>query len=123
MPVPRRSWRTTLEVSPQSITVVVLAPDRAEVLTAVFTSAPHHPRALLTLLEGVALWSGPPLCAAISVVQSVCPSLSWGGVDDLAQWPTESALVSGAVVDPPRPRRRLGRSSVLARRRRAEEAG
>jgi hypothetical protein len=52
---------------------------------------PKHPRALLTLLEGAALWTGNPLCAAISVEGRPDPAFVadlFGGV-----WPGDSALV------------------------------
>jgi hypothetical protein len=38
-----------------------------DVLKACLSPGPEHPRALLTLLEGLALWQGAPLCAAVSV--------------------------------------------------------
>ena len=52
---------------------------------------PKHPRALLTLLEGAALWTGSPLCAAISVEGRPDPTF----VADLfgGDWPGDSALV------------------------------
>src|SRR3990172_13247013 len=104
MPSPRRPWSATLEVTPHAITVVVREPEGADVVTAVFSGYPDHPRALLTLLEGLALWSGSPLCAAISAAHPVSHSLGVGGFDDLGHWPTASALVSFEFVDPTRPR-------------------
>jgi hypothetical protein len=61
----------------------------------------------LTLLEGVALWSGEPLYAVISAGSHRDDWLgceTWG--DDL--WPTESPLVHFDFAVPPlRPRRLL----------------
>jgi hypothetical protein len=105
----RRSWSARLDVTPQAITVVVTEPEGDEVLKAVFSGAPDHPRALLTLLEGVALWSGAPLCAAISAAHPVSHSLGVGSFGDLEHWPEESALVSFHFVAPARRRRRIGR--------------
>ena len=38
-----------------------------DVLKARLNSAPSHPRALLTLLEGLALWQGAPVYVAVYV--------------------------------------------------------
>ena len=114
----RRSWKVTLEVKPQSIKVLVTEPDGDEVLKAVFAGQPEHPRALLTMLEGLALWSGTPLCAAISAEDPVSHSLGLGYFGE--RWPEESALVSFEFVDPTRLRRRIGRISFRALRRIAE---
>lgn len=38
-----------------------------DVLKACLSPSPEHPRALLTLLEGLALWQGAPIYAAASV--------------------------------------------------------
>jgi len=122
MPSSRRSWKATLEVQPASIKVLVREPEGHDVLKAVFSGDPDHPRALLTLLEGVALWSGTPLCAAISAAHPVSHSLGLGGFDDLAHWPTESALVSFQFLAPPRSRRRIGRVTFRALRRLGDEA-
>jgi hypothetical protein len=56
---------------------------------------------LLTLLEGLALWQGQPLSAALSVPDrspSCVESALWG--DEL--WPAESPLVSFNFVAPAR---------------------
>ena len=104
----RRSWRATLVVTPQAIKVVVTEPGGDEVLKAVFSGYPDHPRALLTLLEGLALWSGAPLCAAISAAHPVSHSLGVGSFGDVEHWPEESALVSFEFIGPARRRRRIG---------------
>lgn len=69
---------------------------------------PNHPRALLTTLEGAALWAGTPLCAAISAEGPFDPSLADAlfGVD----WPVDSALVR-FVAAVPRARGRRRRIS------------
>ena len=107
MPSPRRPWSATLEVTPHAITVVVREPEGADVVTAVFSGYPDHPRALLTLLEGLALWSAP-MCAAISAAHPVSHSLGLGSCGDLERWPEERALVSVQCVETARRRRRIG---------------
>jgi hypothetical protein len=69
-------------------------------------SYPCHPRALLTLLEGLSLWSGEPLRVALSAderFRSLQPSTLFG--DEL--WPGESPLVRFDIVQPVRRRVRL----------------
>ena len=38
-----------------------------DVLKASLSPTPGHPRALVTVLEGLALWQGAPICVAVSV--------------------------------------------------------
>jgi hypothetical protein len=77
-----------------------------DLLKARMAVRPDHPRALLTLLEGVALWSGQPIRAAIYVAGPVEHSLGLGEFDD--QWPRESALVRLDFAAPRRRRRISG---------------
>ena len=51
-----------------------------------------HPRAFLTLREGLALWSGAPRSAAISARGSVDRLLDVVAIDEQG-WPEESTLV------------------------------
>jgi hypothetical protein len=92
-----RSWHCTLHVTQHSARLLVSAPD-GDVLKARLDSRPCHPRALLTLLEGLSLWQGQSLCVALSAApdcRSLLPSMLFG--DEL--WPAESALVRFDVVD------------------------
>lgn len=86
---------------------MLVADPIGDVLKAQLPTRPEHPRALVTLLEGLALWSGQaPLCAAISVADAVSRSavtaLFGGDV-----WPAESPLVQMAILDSPALRRRI----------------
>jgi hypothetical protein len=78
------------------------------ILKARLPAAPQHPRALETLAEGVALWYGRPLSAALGVAaaDSLCVAPRWHAtVDGLTRTPLVTiALVAG----PPRPPRRGG---------------
>ncbi len=60
-----------LSVTPNEVQLLVQSNERGDLLKARLPARAHHPRALLTKLEGVALWSGGPLCAAISADESV----------------------------------------------------
>lgn len=98
-----RAWSAALDVRPQSMKLEVMDCEGNELLKAVFGQAPDHPRALLTLLEGAALWSGEPLRCVISAEHPVSHSLGLGVFGN--EWPEESALVRFQFVH--RARRRI----------------
>jgi hypothetical protein len=53
-----------------------------DILKAQLTSSPAHPRALVTLLEGLALWQGATVCVAASAsegAQGCCERVLYGG--------------------------------------------
>jgi hypothetical protein len=58
-------WNLRLHLTPRTLKILAEDP-LGDVLRARLPSRPGHPRALLTLLEGLALWSGGPLIAVIS---------------------------------------------------------
>jgi hypothetical protein len=91
-----RSWQSTLRITRQEARLLVRA-HRTDLLKARLDPAPRHPRALLTLLEGLSLWSGYPLLVALSVDDDChgSPGSTLFG-DEL--WPAESQLVQFDVV-------------------------
>jgi hypothetical protein len=97
-------WNARLLVEPTH-TKVLIEDLEGDVLKARLPSRPQHPRALLTLLEGLALWAGRPLCAVTCVPSRWDPSLVaalFGG--DFA--PVESALVRFELAEIPKRQRR-----------------
>jgi hypothetical protein len=100
-------WSTTLSIGRQDVRLLVTGPTGDDLLKARLPIRSRHPRALLTLLEGVALWSGEPLYAVISAGKYREDWLGyehWG--DQL--WPDESALVHfDLAIRQPRRRRTL----------------
>lgn len=102
-------WHATVEVLSETIWVWVSEATGRDVLRACLSRTPGHLRALLTMLEGLALWSGAPLSVVIGVDQPVCDSLGLGRYGAEETWPQESALVSFFFRQPARPPRRLGR--------------
>jgi hypothetical protein len=66
----------------------------------------EHPRALLTLLEGLALYAGAGLCVATSVAAEV-EGGPWCGPFGDRLYPLDSALVRFELVQSNAPRRRL----------------
>lgn len=101
------SLRCALHVTQDRARLLLTAAE-GDLLKARLSTTPCHPRALLTLLEGLSLWSGQSLCVALSV-DDRC--LRWPGPalfgDEL--WPTESQLVRFDVVARGRRRVRLTR--------------
>ena len=101
----RQRWYCTLRVT-QEHTRILLSAAQGDLLKARLDRSPCHPRALLTLLEGLSLWSGTPLCVALSVDESCQP---WPGSDLFGDefWPVESQLVQFDLVRPVRRKAKL----------------
>jgi len=98
-------WKAAVRLTAGESKVLVTSETGDDLLKAALPSWSNHPRALLTLLEGVALWQGTPLCVAISVADGVDAS----HVSDLCGdriWPQESALVRVFFAAPTRRKRR-----------------
>lgn len=74
-----------------AVTVLVHC-DQGDILKARLDLNPRHPRALLTFLEGLSLWSGKPICAVVSVAQD-CPRSAFSRLFGDELWPGESGLV------------------------------
>lgn len=100
-------WPTTLRITREEVKLLVTSPEGDDLLKARLPTRSRHPRALCTLLEGVALWSGEPVYAVISVGKHCAAWLGsdqWGG----QLWPEESVLVQFDLAVPqPRQRRTL----------------
>lgn len=98
-------WKLAIEPTIRNTKFLVTDPDGHELVKAALPPIPQHPRALLTLVEGLALWAGYPLTAVISV------GPTWPRHFDEALFgtplvPSDSALVRFEVVAPARRRRR-----------------
>jgi hypothetical protein len=101
-----RSWQCTLRATAREVTVL-LGDEEGDLLKARLRAPPSHPRALVTLLEGLSLWRGaPPLVVALSAAEDfrAGPASTLFG-DEL--WPAESPLVRFELVHPVRRRARL----------------
>jgi hypothetical protein len=104
-----------LQTTNSEVRLLITSPERGDVLKARLP-LPAHPRALLTLLEGVALWSGRKLCVAI-VAEPHCPSWRGSGLFGDELWPAESQLVQYEVAGRVRPKRLRGLGDFRAVRR------
>lgn len=75
------SYKVTLRCRPTDVQVLVT--DMGDdILKAQLSSSPAHPRALVTLLEGLALWQGAQVCVAVSAsehAQGCCERVLYGG--------------------------------------------
>jgi hypothetical protein len=99
-------WSTTLRID-KELKLLVTSPEGDDLIKARLPLRPSHPRALLTMLEGIALFSGEPLYAAISAGRHRADWLELQRWDD-ELWPAESALVHFQFALPPsRARRHL----------------
>ena len=101
MKEPTQAWTTRLHVRMRHdqrqqpgelISLSVRSNDQRPIVRALFTGYPDHPRALLSMLEGLALWRGTVLDVAISADAPVSTSLGLGAFGG-ERWPTDSALV------------------------------
>lgn len=103
-------WRTAIRLTSREVKMVVTEESGDELMRARFPVHVEHPRALLTFLEGIALWSGSPVTAVISVADRRLSGSDldlFGGV----LFPAESALVHFELVEVLKPRRLRGLGS------------
>ena len=99
-------WTIRAQVSRETLRLRVRNDLGDELLHAQMPLPPDHPRALLTLLEGLALWAGEPLCAVIDADDSADPLLALG-----VSWTPTSALARCEFTPP-----RLGQRRLRLRR-------
>ena len=100
-------WPTTIRIGGEDLKLLVSSPQGDDLIKARLPIRPPHPRALLSMLEGVALFSGEPLYAVISAGEH---RDAWLGSEQWCEdlWPAESPLVRfDFAIHPPRLRRTL----------------
>lgn len=99
-------WQCTLRVTQHEAKLLLTDPQQGDLLKARLDRHPRHPRALLTLLEGLSLWSGCRLCVALHVDERCQP---WPGSTLLGDelWPAESPLVQFDIAHRVRRKARL----------------
>ncbi len=112
-----RSWTGVLRVTSREASLLVEDEDQGDLLKARLPMPPRHPRALLTLVEGVALWRGQPMRVVLSAADGSVPWLGSGLFGD-ELWPGESQLASFAVAAPGYRKRLSGLGDFRAVRRR-----
>jgi hypothetical protein len=97
------AWATSLHTG-SDLKLLVTSPQGDDLIKARLPTHPAHPRALLTMLEGIALYSGAPLCVVTFA------DGAWPASEALGEgpWPDESPLVRFELALPtPRVARRI----------------
>ena len=111
------TWTSSLRVSPREASLLIEDEERGDLLKARLPLAPRHPRALLTLLEGAALWCGQPMRVVLSAADRSMPWVGSGLFGD-ELWPGESPLVSFHLAAHGSRRRLAGLGDFRSLRRR-----
>ncbi len=110
------SWTSKLSVTRSELQLLVLNEEGGDLLKARLPARARHPRALLTMLEGLALWSGQPLCAAICADDSAQHGYALGLFGN-ELWPAESQLVRFDIAGRGNRKRLRGMGDFRALRR------
>ena len=111
------TWTSSLRVSPREASLLIEDEERGDLLKARLPLSPRHPRALLTLLEGAALWCGQPMRVVLSAADRSMPWVGSGLFGD-ELWPGESPLVSFHLAAHGSRRRLAGLGDFRSLRRR-----
>jgi hypothetical protein len=111
-------WTSSLRVTRSEVTLLIEDEERGDLLKARLPHAPRHPRALLTLLEGAALWHGQPMRVVLSAADSSMPWVGSGLFGD-ELWPGESPLVTFHIAAHGSRKRLSGLGDFRAVRRRS----
>jgi hypothetical protein len=109
-------WTGKLAMTPRELRLLVESEDQGDLVKARLPARPGHPRALLTMLEGLALWNGHRLRVVISADESAQVGCALGLFGD-ELWPMGSALVQFDPAVPGRRRRLRGLGDFRAVRR------
>jgi len=90
-----RSWKGSVRVTTRDVKVLVVDPQQGDLLKARLPLRAQHPRALLTLLEGMALWRGQPMRVVVSAASADDgrPCFCGSGLFGDERWPGASPLV------------------------------
>lgn len=90
-------WASCIQVKQGKVLLLVKDPHQGDVLRASLPLQSNHPRAILTLLEGMALYQGGRLTTVLCADEGYPPWLGSGLFGD-ELWPAESPLVRFEVV-------------------------
>lgn len=91
-------WNSTLRATQKGVLLLVTS-ETGDLLKARLPLSPGHPRALLTLMEGLALWRGRALRVAVSA-GACSPGWAGSGLFGDELFPAESPLVRFYAVHP-----------------------
>jgi hypothetical protein len=97
-------WKTTMRLGPNAVRLLMTDENQNEILKARLPLRPIHPRSVTTLLEGLSLWAGQPLTAALGAAGRSGPTYAeWLFGPD--RWPEDSVLAHFSLLED-RPGRR-----------------
>lgn len=96
----KRPWKVLLELTPTAVRLLV-TDQQGDIVKAQLAGYPDHCRALMFILEGLALWRGSPLSVVVSADHPVDHSFGMGPFGD--NWPEDSALVRFQFVGVDKP--------------------
>jgi len=90
-----KPWKGAVRVTTREVKLLVRDAQQGDLLKARLPLSAQHPRALLTLLEGMALWRGQPLRVVLPAVSAEDGLPCWSGLRLFGdeQFPGESQLV------------------------------
>ena len=92
------SWKTTMQLGPNVVRLLMTDENHNEILKARLPLRPIHPRSATTLLEGLSLWAGHPLTAALGATGRLGPTYAeWLFGPD--RWPEDSALARFSLLE------------------------
>lgn len=101
MPNPdQQPWKVLLELTPAAVRLLV-TDEQGDIVKAQLPARPDHCRALMFMLEALALWCGRPLSVVVSADHPVDHSFGMGPFGD--DWPDGSALVRFEFIGASRP--------------------
>lgn len=107
-------WKTRVHVTEDTLKVWVRTSTDEELVRARLPMRPSDRRALTAVLQGLALWAGPPLHVVISAVGQLDDSLV-SDLFDAALWPAEDPLLRLSFAERPgHPRRADGGDARFA---------
>ncbi len=90
-------WFARVNISSEVVHIEVSEFEHKKMLDARLYNPPEHPRALIFVLEGLALWVGRKLTVVICADKPAHPMLGIGVHDD--EWPYDNPLLDFTYVD------------------------
>jgi hypothetical protein len=93
-------WKVLLELTPAAVRLLVIDA-QGDIVKAQLPARPAHCRALMLMLEALALWCGRPLSVVVSADCPVDHSFGMGPFGD--DWPDGSALIRFEFIGASRP--------------------
>ncbi len=85
-------WTAKVKICSERARLLVVDPDNNDVIKATLPPFPKHPRALLSLLEGIAQWEGVRISCVISAERE------WPDMLGSERWEVDLHTTSSALI-------------------------